>query len=73
MRKRYAVSMMAVLALVVLSGEGHGERELKTISGGKVSGISGLIYADEKRVYIAEDSEEDASASIAARLLTRLT
>ena len=39
--------MMEVLALVVLSGEGHGECELKTISGGKVSGISGLIYADE--------------------------
>ena len=46
---------------------------LKTISRGRGGGISDLIYSGERRVYIAGDREEDASASIATRLLTRLT
>ena len=72
MRRRYAVSMMAVLALVVLSGERRRAREAEQVSG-EVGGISDLIYSGERRVYIAGDREEDASASIATRLLTRLT
>ena len=51
MRKRYAVSMMAVLALVVLSGERRRAREAEQVSGEECA-VSVILYTQAREGFI---------------------